>query len=289
MKKSGGMFGGFGRLVRGSSTAKVEDMNSDPTPDAPWGPQNTSTELMPPTRIFDARDSIDACITDCKVSKDGRYLVFTQRTGGCSFYQLSSGRNLFLKNADVSETLTCCALWTDPARDHEALRLLLGGSQAMLRVWDSASSREAVKPMETPQPICGCAWSADGAYALACGREFVHVFHVDSESVEFKQRRMGETIYCATFDPQARDASDRVFGARAAPCHAGVNILSALSLSLCRRRAGSRSAGATASSRCSSGRARAARRTVATVRTRRAVGSAATATRTAAAATAAAS
>ena len=133
MKKSGSMFGGFGRLVRGSSTAKVEDMNSDPTPDAPWGPQNTSTELMPPTRIFDARDSIDACITDCKVSKDGRYLVFTQRTGGCSFYQLSSGRNLFLKNAEPSETLTCCALWTDPARDHEALRLLLGGSQATLR------------------------------------------------------------------------------------------------------------------------------------------------------------
>ena len=77
MKKGGGMFGAIGRSLRGSSTAKVEDMNSDPTPDAPWGPQNTSTELMPPTRIFDARDSIDACITDCKVSKDGRYLVLS--------------------------------------------------------------------------------------------------------------------------------------------------------------------------------------------------------------------
>ena len=46
--------------------------------DKQWGPQNTSWERMPPMRIFEAKDSKNACITDCHVSLEGRYLVFTQ-------------------------------------------------------------------------------------------------------------------------------------------------------------------------------------------------------------------
>ena len=78
--------------------------------DLAWGPENVSSVLQPATRIFEARDSHDSRITACKISRDGRYLVFTQRSGGCSVYELSSGKNLFIRNPNPEEvnfTMQC--------------------------------------------------------------------------------------------------------------------------------------------------------------------------------------
>jgi hypothetical protein len=73
----GVMFGGEGQHYGGGDAAGAGAHGFGEV-DKQWGPQNTSWERMPPMRIFEAKDSKNACITDCHVSLDGRYLVFTQ-------------------------------------------------------------------------------------------------------------------------------------------------------------------------------------------------------------------
>jgi hypothetical protein len=65
--------------------------------------------------------------------------------GGCSVYELSSGKNSHLSNAKPDETLDACALWTD-ARTN-SLRLMLGGAatgEGRLCIWDQVGGSAAL-------------------------------------------------------------------------------------------------------------------------------------------------
>ena len=69
--------------------------------------------------------------------RHGVCVTSLQRMGGCSVYELSSGKNGHLSNVQPNETLGACALWTD-ARSN-SLRLTLGGAatgEGRLRIWD---------------------------------------------------------------------------------------------------------------------------------------------------------
>ena len=101
--------------------------------------------------------------------------------GGCSVYELSSGKNSHLSNAKPDETLDACALWTD-ARTN-SLRLMLGGAatgEGRLCIWDQVGGSAALPssflllvrpPPVFPSPLwhSRCMYAARGRPSAVAG------------------------------------------------------------------------------------------------------------------------
>mmetsp|Transcript_17441 Transcript_17441/g.45300 ORF Transcript_17441/g.45300 Transcript_17441/m.45300 type:complete len:1202 (+) Transcript_17441:275-3880(+) len=167
------------------------------TPHASWGPENHVSVLSPPEVKFDAIHSQKPDVTDCAVSDDGQFLVFTQIAGGCSVYELHSGKNMPLPS---EHSLNALALWSSP--DCSTILLATGGGEQTVRIFDlTVGCKERSPPIKCKNDIYDLCWSHDGQEIVVGGREFIEVLHVSNNVVHYEERFEYACVHACGFHP----------------------------------------------------------------------------------------